>query len=73
MPVAYIWEVLIQVAAFIPKFAGVGFRKLSSLQRLRQAYVCKVAEWKLSRGTFRPGLMQKANWNSCNGSLNPKS
>ena len=25
-----------------------------------KAYVCKVAEWKLSRGTFRPGLLQKA-------------
>lgn len=29
-----------------------------------KAYVCKVAEWKLSRGTFRPGLLQKVQSNS---------
>ena len=29
-----------------------------------QAYLVKVMEWKLTRGTFRPGLLQKVQQNS---------
>lgn len=28
-----------------------------------QAYLVKVMEWKLTRGTFRPGLLQKVELN----------
>ena len=31
---------------------------------LVQAYLVKVMEWKLTRGTFRPGLLQKVQQNS---------
>ena len=31
---------------------------------LMQAYLVKVMEWKLTRGTFRPGLLQKVQQNS---------
>ena len=31
---------------------------------LTQAYLVKVMEWKLTRGTFRPGLLQKVQQNS---------
>ena len=29
-----------------------------------QAYLVKVMEWKLTRGTFRPGLLQKVELNN---------